>query len=114
MLVPVMNPAKWGHAQRDQQARMARFRAMELNRAAVRAASSGTSQIIDADGRVVAERSQAEGPGVICGQVAVSDARTVFARGGYLPAAWIGLAFLVCVVALTVADWRAGLRKVIH
>lgn len=114
MLVPVMNPAKWGHVQRDQQARMARFRAMELNRAAVRAASSGTSQIIDADGRVVADRNQIEGPGVICGRVGCSDARTVFSRGGYVLPITLGLGFLVCVVALTLANWCAALRKVLH
>lgn len=111
-LVPVMNPAKWGYAQRDQQARMARFRAMELNRAAVRAASSGTSQIIDADGRVVAERSRAEGPGIICGRVAASDGKTLFARDGHLLATAIGLGYLACLAVLTLANWSACLRRI--
>ena len=72
MLVPVMNPAKWSSAQRRQQEVMAPFRAYELHRPAVRAASSGISMIVDADGRVRARRTQKEGPGYIAATVNLS------------------------------------------
>ncbi|HQA44523.1 MAG TPA: nitrilase-related carbon-nitrogen hydrolase [Phycisphaerae bacterium] len=83
-LVPVMDVEKWPPQERWQHAQMAPFRCIELRRCAVRAASSGVSQIIDATGRVQVCRTRDEGPGVLYGAVYFNDARTVFARGGYL------------------------------
>ena len=48
---------------------MAVFRSIELRRCVVRAASSGTSQIIDAAGHVRAQRTQNQDLGVLLGQV---------------------------------------------
>ncbi len=105
LLVPVMNPARWPLQQRLQQAGISRFRSIELRRCAVRAASSGTSQIIDASGRIVADRTQSAGAGVICGEVWFSDVDTVFLRGGYLVPQGIGVLFLFLVVLFTLTEW---------
>ncbi|UCG17011.1 MAG: hypothetical protein JSV19_03040 [Phycisphaerales bacterium] len=105
LLGPVMNPARWPQQQRRQQADMAVFRSIELRRGAVRSASSGISQIVDAGGRVLAQRSQDDGPGVICDTLYVTGQRTIFARGGYLFAQLLGIAFLGIIVALTLLEW---------
>lgn len=104
-LVPVMNPTRWPTAQRQQQARMACYRALESARPAVRAASSGHSQIIDCDGRVVCQRTQAEGDGYICGFVSPSASRTWFVRGGYMLAKVVSVAYLLAIVLLTLDQW---------
>ena len=103
LLVPVMNPISWPVRQRDQQAAMARFRALETARPAVRAASSGTSMIVDFDGRVVRQRKLSEGPGYICGPIHLCSSRTWFVRGGYLivqAMGWLLLAGIILVPAV--------------
>lgn len=105
VLVPVMNPERWPAAQRQQQAEMARLRSIESRRCAVRAASSGISQVIDAEGRIVAQRVQAEGPGVLLAKAYFNGQSTLFCRGGHYVATVIGWLFLAGVVVLTVAPW---------
>ncbi len=98
MLVPVMNPMQWPVRQRNQQAAMARFRSLETARPSVRGASSGTSMIVDYDGRIVGQREQKEGPGYICGQIHAGLSRTGFVRGGHLVARAIVWLFLLGIV----------------
>jgi len=104
-LVPVMNPESWPSAQREQQARMAIYRAIECGRPSVRAASSGTSQIIDCDARQIGERLQAEGTGYLCGVISPSSARTWFVRGGFLLAKGFGWAYVLVIAMLTLEQW---------
>ena len=106
LLAPLMDPEPWPLQQRWQHAAMAPFRSIELRRDAVRAASSGVSQIVDATGRVQCERGRAAGPGVLRGSVSAHDARTLFSRGGYLFAPVVATAFLACVVILTLVQLR--------
>jgi len=105
LLAPLMDPAQWPLQQCWQHADMAPFRSIELRRCAVRAASSGVSQIIDETGRLIAQRSREEGAGVIGGRVHPLEERTIFVRGGYWFARLIGAVFLVVVVVLTLAQW---------
>ncbi|NLE56800.1 MAG: hypothetical protein GX616_00455 [Planctomycetes bacterium] len=109
ILVPVMDPARWPAQEQWQHADMAPIRSIELRRSTVRAASSGITQIIDPAGRVVAQRTRDEGPGVIAALVPLCDRRTLFVRGGYLLAAGIGWAFLLTIVVLTLKQWACGL-----
>ena len=83
LLGPVMNPENWPPQQRNQQADMAIFRSIELRRCAVRAASSGITQIIDAAGKVQGLRTQEQDQGVLCGKVYFLRNKTFFARYGY-------------------------------
>jgi apolipoprotein N-acyltransferase len=111
LLVPVMNPERWPVQQRLQQAQMARFRSIELRRCAVRAASSGISQIVEPSGHVRAERAQAAGPGILTGKVFFSTERTLFVRGGHHFATVLGISFVAAVFALTLAPWLAFLSR---
>lgn len=113
LLVPVMNPETWPVQQREQQARIAAIRSIELRRWSVRAASSGISQIVGPDGRTLAARTQAEGPGIIRGTVYPYAELTPFVRGGHGIATATGWAFIGVVVYLTLhplvarcAGWR--------
>jgi apolipoprotein N-acyltransferase len=111
LLVPVMNPADWPSGQRRQQADLAPFRSIETRRWAVRAASSGISQIVGPDGRVHGQRLQDEGPGLLVGRATCRAERTVFVRGGHAFAPIVGVAYLIVVAGLTAAEWRIKLRR---
>ncbi|MCP4708715.1 MAG: hypothetical protein GY869_08830 [Planctomycetes bacterium] len=104
ILGPVMNPVEWPEAQRYQQADVAVFRSIENRRCVVRAASSGISQVIDATGRVTAERLQDEGAGILVGSVYFNDEKSVFVRGGYVFQHVVGWVFLVLGPILIVQD----------
>jgi apolipoprotein N-acyltransferase len=106
LLGPVMDVENWPDQERRQHADVAIFRAIELRRCVVRAASSGISQVIDATGRVTAARTKEEGPGVLAGSVYFNGERTVFVRGGWLFAWAAGAGFLGMVVVLTAANVR--------
>ncbi|MBN1346406.1 MAG: hypothetical protein JXQ73_27205 [Phycisphaerae bacterium] len=110
LLAPLMDPERWPVRQRWLHADMAPLRSIELRRCAVRSASSGISQIIDATGRVCVQRTKEEGPGVLVGRIERVDERTVFVRGGYLFATLVGVAFLILVAWLTVGEWLAKIR----
>ena len=112
LLGPVMDVEEWPAQERWHHADMAPFRSIELRRCAVRAASSGISQIIDAQGRISRQRTQEEGPGIICGPAHFSSERTIFVRGGYLFANAVGLAYLAAIVGLTLADWWKKVARV--
>lgn len=101
LLGNIYNGLDWPVQQRMQQANMMAFRAIELRRCMVRATSSGVSQIIEADGRVQAQRLKSEGPGVLRGTAYLNYERTFFARAGYLFAPILGLTFLAAVPLLT-------------
>jgi apolipoprotein N-acyltransferase len=111
LLAPLMDPEPWPVQQRWQHADMAPFRSIELRRCAVRAASSGVSQIIDTTGRVRRQRTREQGPGIICGPVHFATERTLFVRGRHLFATAVGAAFLVTVTCLTLADWRSKIGR---
>jgi len=104
LLIPIMNPKDWPAQQRHQQAAMIPFRCIELRRAAVCAASSGISQIIDPRGKVVDDRTQEEGDGFIVGSVPLRDDRTVFVRGGYMFARVVGWGYLGLIAVLVLTD----------
>jgi apolipoprotein N-acyltransferase len=112
LLGPVMDAEEWPAQERWQHADMAPLRSIELRRCAVRAASSGISQIIDACGRIRRQRTREEGPGIICGPAYFSSERTLFLRGGYRFANAVGLAYLAAIVGLTLADWWKKVARV--
>ena len=114
LLVPVMNPQEWPKRQRQQQAEIARFRSIETRRWAVRAASSGISQIAAPDGQIHGQRLQEEGPGILCGRASFSQKSTLFVNGGYLFPLVVGIAFLVIVVWLTLAEWLKTVRLLVN
>lgn len=114
LLVPVMDPAPWPAQERWQHADLAVFRAIELRRCVVRAASSGISQVIDATGCVRAQRTGRQGPGLLQGEVYFSDERTLFARIGWLFGPATCLLLLLAVVLLTAIQWQAQLRAWRH
>jgi apolipoprotein N-acyltransferase len=105
LLGPVMDVEKWPEQERWQHAQMAPFRSIELRRCDVRAASSGISQIIDATGKVLSQRTKQDGPGILCGEIYAIKDKTTFVRGGYLFAPIVGWAFLAAIVILTFAGW---------
>ncbi len=111
MIGTIYNKADWPVQQRWQQANMAPFRAIELRRCFVRAASSGVSQIIDATGRVLACRSQEDGSGLVLGRVHLSTEWTPFASAGYLFTPAIGVAFMMVLSGATFAHVRGLLRR---
>lgn len=111
LLGPVMDPQPWPAQERWQHADLAIFRAIELRRCIVRAASSGISQIIDATGRVTAIRTGEEGPGLLFGQVYPVNDRTLFVRAGWLFAPAACIAFLAITAALTAGDWGEKVRR---
>jgi apolipoprotein N-acyltransferase len=100
LLVPNMDPQRWSAQERWQHAGMAPLRCIELRRCAVRANSAGVSQIIDTTGRVVAQRTDVEGPGILVGTVDPNHERTWFVRGGHLLARVLGVMYLIVVVAM--------------
>lgn len=106
LLAPVMDVEDWPEQQRQQHADLAIFRAIELRRCVVRAASSGISQVIDATGCVTAVRTKEQGPGVLAGSVYFNGERTLFVRGGWVFAPAAGATFLGTVVVLTAASVR--------
>ncbi len=106
LLVPNMDAKPWPIQERRQHAAMAPFRSIELRRCAVRANSDGVSQIINATGQVIAQRTQGEGPGLLFGSVHAHQTRTPFARGGWLLAPAIGWIYLGLIAVLTPLSWR--------
>lgn len=102
LLIPVMNPGAWPETQRHQQAEMATIRAIETRRYALRAASSGISQIVAPTGEVQSQRTQTQGPGILTGQVALETSRSFFTRAGYLLPQAIAYTFLAAVIVLTI------------
>jgi apolipoprotein N-acyltransferase len=111
LLGPVMDVEDWPAQERWQHADMAPFRSIELRRCAVRAASSGISQIIDTHGRIGRQRTREEGPGIICGPAYFSSERTLFIRGGYMFANAVGLGYLAAIVGLTLANWWSRVAR---
>ena len=111
LLGPVMNPEGWPVQQRWQQADMARFRSIEVRRCAIRAASSGVSQIIDAAGTVRECRTQEQGPGVLTGRVYLTDTMTPFVRGGYRFSDIVGWSFLIAAAGVMICQSFSSTRN---
>ena len=111
LLGPVMNPEGWPVQQRWQQADMARFRSIEVRRCAIRAASSGVSQIIDATGTVRECRTQEQGPGILTGRVYLTDTMTPFVRGGYRFSDIVGWSFLIAAAGVMICQSFSSTRK---
>lgn len=111
LVVPVMDVEAWPEQERRQHAAMAPFRSIELRRCAVRAASSGISQIIDTTGRVTAARQRAEGAGVLSGTIYLNEERTWFVRGGHIFAPATAIAFLAAIGWLTLSEWFARIAR---
>ncbi len=114
LLAPVMDVQDWPAQERREHADLAIFRAIELRRCVVRAASSGISQVIDATGRVTAMRTKEQGAGALFGSVYFVDERTAFVRGGYLFALIVGIGFLAAVVVLTMVDLAGKVMSRMH
>lgn len=111
LLGPVMDVQDWPLQERWQHADMAPLRSIELRRCAVRAASSGISQIVDARGCIRRQRTQEEGPGIICGPAYFGSERTLFVRGGYVFGSAVGLAYLGAIAWLTLANWWRAITR---
>jgi apolipoprotein N-acyltransferase len=106
LIVPVMNPQSWPRQQRLQQSAMAQIRSIETRRYAVRAASSGISQVVEPSGRIQASRDQTDGSGLLFGKIAMTSEATPFVRGGYFFATALGWNFLLIVILLTITGTR--------
>ncbi len=111
ILVPVMDPRRWPEKQCRLHADMSSFRSIELRRCFVRAASSGVSQIVWADGSVKFSRTRDQGNGILAGNVFFEDARTIFVRGGYFGSIVVSWLYLLLLVVLTVTDWASRARS---
>jgi len=114
LLGPVFNTQTWPVQQRMQQAEMMPFRAIELRRCMVRAASSGVSQVIDATGRVTAERLQSEGSGILTGEVYFNSERSFFVRAGWVFAPAITIVFLIAAILMTIFMWGKWIFKLLR
>jgi apolipoprotein N-acyltransferase len=83
LVVPNLDPASWKKWQHAQHSAMAAARAAETGLPIVRAASSGTSQVIDPSGEAVQWLSP-DDEGVLSGIVHVKPAATFYTRAGWL------------------------------
>jgi len=99
--VPSMDAAHWGEKQHIQHAQLFRLRAAENRRPFIVAASSGVSQIINANGRS-SQRIPQMVEDVLNGRIIPEKGLTFFTRWGWLTP-WLALAF--------VAGWLARLFR---
>ena len=83
LVVPDLDPLEWGAWQHRQHSEMSAARAVESGLWLVRAASSGTSQIIDPVGRV-REALGSGVSGVLTGDVRLARSRTLYEKAGWL------------------------------
>lgn len=102
LAVTNLDPIEWGPGQHAQHSAMAPLRAVESGLWLARAASSGTSQIIDSRGRVRAALGYGEA-GVLEGEVRLAEGRTLYSLGGWL---LIPLSLFALGVALLDAGQR--------
>ncbi len=105
LLVPVMDPQHWPQQQCYLHADMATFRSIELRRSAVRAASSGVSQIVWPDGSIQSARTRAQGAGTLSGNVLVQNTTSFFVSHGHLAPTLLAWLYLLTVALLTAAHW---------
>ena len=101
LVVPNLDPWEWGRWQHLQHSAMAPVRAVETGLWLVRAASSGSSQIIDPAGRI--RDSLAPGTeGVLAGEVFLGRRPTAYLAGGW----WTGRVCLFLTLLLSLAALR--------
>jgi len=100
--VPSMDAAHWGEKQHIQHAQLFRLRAAENRRPFIVAASSGVSQIINANGWPT-QRIPPLVEDVLNGRIIPEKGLTFFTRWGWLTP-WLALAF--------VAGWLARLSRI--
>ncbi|MCG8424280.1 MAG: apolipoprotein N-acyltransferase [Proteobacteria bacterium] len=77
LLAVMTNDAWFSYSGRAQHVQIAVLRAVETGRSVVRAANTGISALIDAQGRMVAQAP--EGPGFVLGDLSIDSHRTRFA-----------------------------------
>ncbi|MCC6426495.1 MAG: apolipoprotein N-acyltransferase [Phycisphaerales bacterium] len=104
----------WWKAGRSQHLQIARWRAIELETPVIRAANTGISCIIDADGRVRRISAGAEGvdwnqAGVLVDDVVLPTAVTPFVRGGWI-LGWVVLAGAGALVLISLIPRRSPSR----
>jgi len=98
--VPSMDPANWSVRQHIQHAQLFRVRAAENRRWIVVAASSGVSQIINADGRAVASLGAMQ-TGCLSGALERQTELSIYTRFGWLTP-WVALSASVVWTVLLV------------
>jgi len=104
-LIPTMDAVSWGATQHDQHAALSRIRACENGRWILVCATSGVSQVIDANGQLHA-RLPALAEGVITGTLRRESALTFYTRFGWL-APWL-------VLGLAGVAWCLLIKGAIH
>jgi apolipoprotein N-acyltransferase len=105
LLVPNLDPAAWGDAQRSQHGELARHRAAELGRWVAVASGAGRTQVLDPRGARRAELPL-DRPGVLIAEVGTARERTPYARWGR----WCGPFCTFVVALLAVALLVAGAK----
>jgi apolipoprotein N-acyltransferase len=93
LVVPTFDAFTWGKVQHLQHSAMSSMRAVENGRYLIRAASSGTSQIITPAGAIIDEIPSRD-VGAIQGRVKLQVRNTIYTRYGYL-FPWLCLVFLL-------------------
>lgn len=83
LVVPNIDPSDWGKAQHEQHSAMSPVRAVETGLWIARAASSGSSQIIDPTGRIRESMAPLES-GTVLGAVRMRRAGTFYSRAGWV------------------------------
>ncbi|MFW6158255.1 MAG: apolipoprotein N-acyltransferase [Planctomycetota bacterium] len=108
LVIPTLDPARWGDRMRRQHLAAAVLRAVENDRWVVRPANTAPTVIIDSWGNLAARREE-RGPGVLTGWVRARRSRTVYTRGGWLwPYVCQGLAVGLILWALLARRGRKG------
>jgi apolipoprotein N-acyltransferase len=107
LIVPVMDVAEWGLRQRELHGRVGPVRAAEYGVPIFRLCSSGISQVIDGDGRVLATGSYPGEREIVAGEMRLSG------RGRVPWDAWLGpwgvMMVVVVVAMLGLAGWKRAM-----
>jgi apolipoprotein N-acyltransferase len=106
LIVPVMDVAEWGLRQRELHGRVGPVRAAEYGVPIFRLCSSGISQVIDGDGRVLATGSYPGEREIVAGEMRLSG------RGRVPWDAWLGPWGVVVVVLVVAMLGLAGWKRV--
>lgn len=105
LVIPVYDGQHWGKRMRWQHLAAHVMRAMENGRYVLRPASSGPSVIIDPKGRITARRD-AMSAGVVRGEFAMQQRRTVYTRFGWLLPYACQIASIILLIPIVLVDRR--------